>query len=80
MTLKELNSKICGFSERCWMIFKSTEAMNDSKNRVYELWTPHSDGAGGIIDNWSSNSLINKQVVSFRSSGWQSNVYYAILK
>ena len=80
MTLQELNKTICGYPERCWMIFKSEDAMDNSRNRVCELWTPQSDGRGGIIDKWTSNPMINKEVVSFRASGWQSNIYYAVLK
>ena len=80
MTLKELNGTICGFPERCWMIFKSEDDMDNSRNRVCEIWTPQSDGHGGTIDDWSSNPMINRQVASFCSSGWQSNVYYAVLK
>lgn len=80
MTLKELNDKLCGFPERCFMIFKSVDDMDNSRNRIGEIWTPYSNGRGGVIDKWSDRSIINKEVVTFQAAGWQSNIYYVVLK
>lgn len=78
MTLKELNAMLEGFPERCFQIFRNEEDMKNH-NKCGEVWTQVSNGRGGFFSKWDDNPIINKEVVKFRASGWQSNVYYVIL-
>ena len=29
---------------------------------------------------WNTDQIINREVAAFQASGWQSNVYYVVLK
>lgn len=78
MTLKELNNTISGHPERCFQIFKSEEDMRNHR-KSGEVWTQVSDGRGGYFEKWDYNPIINKEVLKFQASGWQSNVYYVVL-
>ena len=76
MTLKQLNDIITGFPERCYMIYSD---ISYSK-KLREIWTEDSNGQGGYLEKWHADPIINCEVAAFQASGWQSNVYYVVLK
>ena len=76
MTLKQLNDTITCFPERCYMVFSD---ISYSK-KLREIWTEVSNGRGGYLEKWNDNPIINREAAAFQASGWQSNVYYVVLK
>ena len=76
MTLKQLNDIITGFPERCYMIYSDTTY----SKKLREIWTEVSNGRGGYFEKWDDDPIINREVAAFQASGWQSNVYYVVLK
>jgi hypothetical protein len=76
MTLKQLNDIITGYSERCYMIYSDTTY----SKKIGEIWTEVSDGRGGYFEKWDDDPIINREVIAFRTSGWQSDVYDVVLK
>lgn len=76
MTLKQLNDIITGYSERCYMIYSDTTYTK----KLREIWTEVLDGRGGYFEKWDGDPIINREVAAFQASGWQSNVYYVVLK
>ena len=75
MTLKELDKFISCSHEKCYMIYTDVKF----QNKVNEIWTPHTT-FDRHYDNWTDNSLINKEVITFKACGWQSNIYDVVLK
>ena len=76
MTLKQLNDTITGFHERCYMIYSDTTY----SKKLKENWSEDSNGRGGYFEKWDDEPIINREVAAFQASGWQSNVYYVVLK
>ena len=76
MTLKQLNDIITGNPERCYMIYSDTTYSKELR----EIWTEISNGRGGYFEKWDNDPIINRDVVAFQASGWQSNIYYVVLK
>lgn len=76
MTLKELNDNITGFLERCYMIYSDTSY----SKKLREIWSEVSNGRGGYFEKLGNDPIINREVAAFQASGWQSNVYYVVLK
>lgn len=48
--------------------------------KLREIWTQVSNGRGGYFEKWDDDPIINREVAAFQASGWQSNVYYVVLK
>lgn len=48
--------------------------------KLREIWTEVSNRRGGYFKKWYDDPIINREVAAFQASGWQSNVYYVVLK
>lgn len=48
--------------------------------KLREICTEVSNGRGGYLEKWDNEPIINHEVATFQASGWQSNVYYVVLK
>ena len=48
--------------------------------KIREIWTQVSNGRGGYFEKWDDDPIINREVECFQPAGWQSNIYYVVLK
>jgi len=78
MTLKQLDDFISGYKYgRCYMVFKD----DTFENKIKEIWTKAHDGHGGFYHaDWDKTPDANKEVIAFKPSGWQVNIFYVVLK
>ena len=78
MTLIELNNFISGNKYgRCYMVFKD----DTFEKKIKDIWTKTHNGYGGFYHaDWDKSQDAHKEVVAFKPSGWQSNVFYIVLR